>query len=144
MKKLSLITITIFVLSIIATFLSTWSLIRSFTIDEQELEYTIYIGTNDKDTFQLEIPLDEARSIIYNTMINYFSDGFTMHDANGVWKDENNDITLEYTFVCIIENADIDEIHKAADELILKLDQNSILIVSNSVEEINFYNGQNK
>lgn len=140
MKKLSLI--TIFVLSIIATFLSTWSLIRSYTIDEQELEYTIYIGTNDKDTFQLEIPLDEARSIIYNTMINYFSDGFTMHDANGVWKDENNDITLEYTFVCIIENADIDEIHKAADELILKLDQNSILIVSNRVEKVEFYTGK--
>ena len=140
MKKLSLI--TIFVLSIIATFLSTWSLIRSYTIDEQELEYTIYIGTNDKDTFQLEIPLDEARSIIYNTMINYFSDGFTMHDANGVWKDENNDITLEYTFVCIIENADIDEIHKAADELILKLDQNSILIVSNRVEKVDFYTGK--
>ena len=140
MKKLSLI--TIFVLSIIATFLSTWSLIRSYTIDEQELEYTIYIGTNDKDTFQLEIPLDEARSIIYNTMINYFSDGFTMHDANGVWKDENNDITLEYTFVCIIENADIDEIHKAADELIIKLDQNSILIVSNRVEKVDFYTGK--
>ena len=140
MKKLSLI--TIFVLSITASFLSTWSLIRSYTIDEQELEYTIYIGTNDKDTFQLEIPLDEARSIIYNTMINYFSDGFTMHDANGVWKDENNDITLEYTFVCIIENADIDEIHKAADELILKLDQNSILIVSNRVEKVDFYTGK--
>ena len=140
MKKLSLI--TIFVLSIIATFLSTWSLIRSYTIDEQELEYTIYIGTNDKDTFQLEIPLDEARSIIYNTMINYFSDGFTMHDANGVWKDENNAITLEYTFVCIIENADLDEIYEAADELILKLDQNSILIVSNRVEKVDFYTGK--
>ena len=140
MKKLSLI--TIFLLSIIATLLSTWSLIRSYTVDEQELEYTIYIGTNDKDTFQLEIPLDEARSIIYNTMINYFSDGFTMHDANGVWKDENDAITLEYTFVCIIENADIDEIHKAADELILKLDQNSILIVSNRVEKVDFYTGK--
>ena len=140
MKKLSLI--TIFLLSIIATFLSTWSLIRSYTVDEHELEYTIYIGTNDKDTFQLEIPLDEARSIIYNTMINYFSDGFTMYDANGVWKDENDAITLEYTFVCIIENADIDEIHKAADELILKLDQNSILIVSNRVEKVDFYTGK--
>lgn len=140
MKKLSLI--TIFLLSIIATFLSTWSLIRSYIVDEQDLEYTIYIGTNDKDTFQLEIPLDEARSIIYNTMINYFSDGFTMHDANGVWKDENDAITLEYTFVCIIENADIDEIHKAADELILKLDQNSILIVSNRVEKVDFYTGK--
>ena len=140
MKKLSLI--TIFLLSIIATFLSTWSLIRSYIVDEQDLEYAIYIGTNDKDTFQLEIPLDEARSIIYNTMINYFSDGFTMHEANGVWKDENDVITLEYTFVCIIENADIDEIYKAADELILKLDQNSILIVSNRVEKVDFYTGK--
>ena len=41
-----------------------------------------------------------------------------------------------------IENADIDEIHKAADELILKLDQNSILIVSNRVEKVDFYTGK--
>ena len=106
MKKLSLI--TIFVLSIIATFLSTWSLIRSYTIDEQELEYTIYIGTNDKDTFQLEIPLDEARSIIYNTMIN---EGYPLDYLN-----------VEYN---------IGEINKKMEEIVNrteKLDMNESLM----------------
>ena len=142
MKKLSFIVIC--TLSTIAIILSTWSLVRSYINQNPEIEYTMYIGTNDKDTFKLEMSLDEARDIVYNTMMDYFSNGFTMYDANGVWRDENNLVTLEYTFVCVIEFADKEDIYKAADELILKLDQNSILIVSNSVEEINFYNGQNK
>ena len=141
MKKISFIVIC--TLSTIAIILSTWSLIRSYTISQQNTEYTMYIGTNDKDTFQLEIPLEEAQEIVFDTMMNYFPDGFTMYNASGVWKDETNAVTIEYTFVCIIENADKEDIYKAANELIKKLDQNSILIVSNNVEKIDFYTGTN-
>ena len=141
MKKISFIVIC--TLSTIAIILSTWSLIRSYTISQQNTEYTMYIGTNDKDTFQLEIPLEEAQEIVFDTMMNYFPDGFTMYNASGVWKDETNSVTIEYTFVCIIENADKEDIYKAANELIKKLDQNSILIVSNNVEKVDFYTGTN-
>ena len=135
-------------LSTISIILSVWSLVRSYKTEpretqciEPEIEYTLYIGTNDKDTFKLEMTLDEARNIVYNTMLDYFSDGFTMSDANGVWKDENDTITLEYTFICIIEHADKSEVYKVADELIEKLNQNTILIVSNYVESVDFYSG---
>lgn len=141
MKKISFIVIC--TLSTIAIILSTWSLIRSYTISQQNTEYTMYIGTNDKDTFQLEIPLEEAQEIVFDTMMNYFPDGFTMYNASGVWKDETNSVTIEYTFVCIIENADKEDIYEAANELIKKLDQNSILIVSNNVEKVDFYTGTN-
>ena len=65
-----------------------------------------------------------------------------MYDANGVWKDENNVVTVEYTFVCVIQHANKKDIYKAADELIKKLNQNSILIVSNSVDNVDFYTGR--
>ena len=127
--------------SAIAIGLSTWSLVRSYTAPKQDIEYTMYVGTNDKDTYQLEMTLDDARAIVHNTMMDHFSDGFTMYDANGVWRDENNVVTLEYTFVCILEHAEKSEVYKAADELIVKLNQNTILVVSNSVSKVDFYTG---
>ena len=128
-------------LAAIAIGLSTWSLVRSYAIPKLDVEYTMYVGTNDKDTYQLEMPLDEARDIVHNTMMDHFSDGFTMYDAKGVWRDEHNVVTLEYTFVCVLEHADKTEVYKAADELIVKLNQNTILVVSNSVSNVDFYTG---
>ena len=127
----------------IAIALSTWSLVRSYSAPKQEIEYTMYIGTNDKETYQLEMPLEDARAIVHNTMMDHFSDGFTMYDAKGVWRDEFNVVTLEYTFVCILEHADKTEVYKAADELIVKLNQNTILVVANSVSKVDFYRGSN-
>lgn len=130
--------------SAIAIGLSTWSLVRSYTAPKPEIEYTMYVGTNDKETYQLEMPLDEARAIVHNTMMDHFSDGFTMYDAKGVWRDESNVVTLEYTFVCIVEYGPKSEVYKAADELIEKLNQSTILVVSNSVSKVDFYTGSNK
>lgn len=126
----------------IAIGLSTWSLVRSYNVPAQEVEYTMYVGTNDKETYQLEMPLEEARSIVHNTMMDHFSDGFTMYDAKGVWRDEDHVITLEYSFVCIVEHAEKNEVYKAADELIVKLNQNTILVVANSVSKVDFYTGK--
>ena len=139
MKKLQFVILCS--IATIAIGLSSWSLIRSYTTPTPEIEYTLYVGTNDKDTYQLEIPLEEARSIVHNTMMDHFSNGFTMYDAKGVWRDESNVITLEYTFVCIVEHTDKTEVYKAADELITKLNQNTILVVSNSVSKVDFYTG---
>ena len=140
MKKFSYIIIC--VLSTIAICLSTWSLIRSYSTSHSNVEYTLYIGTNDKDTNKLEIELDDARSIVHNTLMDHFTNGFTIYDANGVWRNDNI-ITLEYTFVCVIENASKEDVYKAADGLIEKLNQHTILIVSNSVDTIDFYTGTN-
>jgi hypothetical protein len=87
------------------------------------------------------MPLEEARSIVHNTMMDHFSDGFTMYDANGVWRDEDKVITLEYSFVCVIEHVNRTEVYKAADELIVKLNQSTILVVSNIVSKVDFYTG---
>ena len=126
--------------------LSIYSLNRtsvsSVTSTEQQLnEYIMYVGTNDKETYQLEMPLEDARSIVHNTLMDHFADGFTMYDAKGVWRDENKVITLEYSFVCVIETTERAEVYKVADELREALNQNTILIVTNAVQSIDFYTG---
>ncbi|MDY6392028.1 MAG: DUF3574 domain-containing protein [Bacilli bacterium] len=109
---------------------------------EQQLnEYIMYVGTNDKDTYQLEMPLEDARNIVQNKLMDHFPDGFTMYDAKGVWRDENKVITLEYSFVCVIETTEKAEVYKVADELIVALNQSTILIVTNAVQSIDFYMG---
>ena len=108
------------------------------------VEYTMYVGTNDKDTYQLEMSLDDARDIVHQTMMDYFSDGFTMYEAKGAWRDEHKAITLECTFVCILEQAKKVKVYNAADELINKLNQNTILIVANAIHTVDFYQGSAK
>ena len=149
MKKIPYIILS--ALSTVAIGLSTWAIVRSYVAPqaaapsssqvEPTIEYTMYVGTNDKDTYQLEMPLEEARNIVQNTMMDHFSDGFTMLDAKGVWRDEKKVITLEYSFICIVEHADKAEIYKAADELIVALNQSTILIVANSTAGVDFYTG---
>ena len=141
MKKLPFVVLCS--LAAVAVGLSTWSLVRSYTLPKQDIEYTMYVGTNDKETYQLEMTLEEARSIVHNTMMDHFSDGFTMYEAKGVWRDENKVVTLEYSFVCVLEHVEKSEVYKAADELIAKLNQSTILIVSNSVANADFYTGSN-
>ena len=141
MKKLGFIAVC--ALSAIAIGLSSWSLARSFMPQRRDIEYAMYVGTNDKETYHLEIPIEEARNIVFNTMMDHFSDGFTMYEAKGVWRDEKNLITLEYTFVCILESVDRAEVYKAADELLVALNQNTILVVENLASAVTFYQGSN-
>ena len=128
-------------LSAAAIGLSTWSLARSFT-PSYETEFTMYVGTNDKETYQLEMTKEEARDIVHNTLMDHFSDGFTMHEAEGVWRDENKVVTLEYSFICILEKVERKEVYLAADELLVALNQSTILVVENAVKTVNFYQGK--
>lgn len=128
-------------LSAAAIGLSTWSLVRSYA-PSYETEFTMYVGTNDKETYQLEMTKEEARDIVHNTLMDHFSDGFTMHEADGVWRDEKNVVTLEYTFVCVLEKVERKEVYLAADELLVALNQSTILVVENAAKSVNFYQGK--
>ncbi len=128
-------------LAAVAIGLSTWSLVRSYFPEKLATEYTMYVGTNDKETYQLEMPLEDAKNIVHNAMMDQFPDGFTMYEARGVWRDEYHVVTLEYTFVCIAETSDAAKVYKVADELLVALNQSTILIVANAVHTADFYQG---
>ena len=104
------------------------------------MQYVMYVGTNDKDTYKLEMTKEEAREIVDNVCLKYFPDGYTLQEAVGAWTDEKNNITHEYTFVCYFDYAEIETVHKAADEVIEKLNQNSVLIEEDEIR-IDYYSG---
>lgn len=124
--------------------LSTWAVIRTYTQPTLPIEYTMYVGTNDKDTYQKEKPLEELQAIVYNTVMDFFPDGFTMYHAMGVWRDEHNVVTEEDTFVCIFEGAEKKTVYAAADKLLGLLNQSTILITANAIHLADFYTGSAK
>jgi hypothetical protein len=102
-------------------------------------QYVMYVGTNDKDTYQPEHSQEEARDIVDQVCLKYF-EGYTLQDATGAWTDETGAITHEYTLVCYFDDADKDTVHKAADDIITALNQNSVLIEENQIG-MEFYSG---
>ena len=101
-------------------------------------QYKMYIGTNDKDT-NLPMPEDEAKAKVDSICLTYFSNGFTLFEATGAWKD-NNVVVHEYSLVCYIVGTTIEIVHRAADDLLVQLNQSSILIETYS-SPVEFYRG---
>ncbi len=95
-------------------------------------KYTLYIGTNDKDTYKEEIPFDECMSKVTDICVEY-TGGCTIFEATGYWKDDNNAITKERTIGCILEDIEKEVVFKICDKVIIALNQNSILVETNSV-----------
>ncbi len=95
-------------------------------------KYTLYIGTNDKDTYKAEIPLETCLEKVTEICVKY-TDGCTIYKATGYWKDEKGNITTEDTIACILEDIKVETVYKICDEVILALNQNSILIETSNV-----------
>lgn len=59
-------------------------------------KYTLYMGLNDKDTKQQKINTVEAYKITMNILTSY-TDGGTIYEADGFYKHESGDISIEKT-----------------------------------------------
>ena len=101
------------------------------TKDEAEdVQYVMYLGTNDKDTdkpvFTQTEAMDKAREIL----MAYFG-GYTIQEAFGGWKGDDGTEYQEYTLVIYLSDTTEDAVHAAADELIETFNQSSVLIQKN-------------
>lgn len=105
-----------------------------------EIYYTLYIGTNDKDTYKPEIPFEETFRIV-DTICNKYLQGVTFCAETGSWVDETGTVTHENTIQITVYDTDAKTIYALSDEIIKALNQNSILIVTNRAN-IQFYNGK--
>ena len=102
--------------------------------------YVLYIGTNDKDTYKMEMTQEEARKRVDDILLSHFG-GYTMHEANGYWVDEDGASTSEYTLVCTIDDPEsADEVYAACDEIREALNQNTIL-VEHATIKMQYYAG---
>lgn len=107
----------------------------------RDVKYTMYVGTNDKDTYEPVLPFEEARELANNICAKYVTSGFTQIDGMVGWMDENGVLATENTLIYLFFDATEEQLQKVMDELIEVLHQSSILVEKHEADYI-FYSGE--
>lgn len=134
--------VTIAILTVGATGISIGQRIEGNKAQDTEMIYVLYIGLNDKDTYQQEIPTIEAEQAVNEICLQYV-DGYTISEAKGAWKDETGAVTEENTLVCSFQGVGEDSIEAIVDEILPTLNQNAILVEGRNTE-CRYYYSENK
>ena len=139
-KKLSAIAL---IIAVIALGLSVYNTAtKPAPIEEKtyDIQYVMYLGTNDKDTYQPFGTPEEAKAKVDEVLTKHF-EGFTIQEANGGWTNENGPVDHEYTVVILLSDTTLEKVHAAADDLIKAFNQSSVLIQANQTTT-EFYSGK--
>ena len=94
-----------------------------------DVQYVLYLGTNDKDTNSPVYTQTEALEKAREILIRHFG-GYTLQEAYGGWIDHETEYQ-EYTLVIYLSDTTLDQVHAAANELIETFRQSSVLIQEN-------------
>lgn len=138
MSKQAKIAVTL--IAVIALCLSavTLGLVISRTGQAKDVQYVLYLGTNDKDTNKPVMSHEDAVAKAEEILLKHFG-GYTIQDASGGWVDEGT-VYTEYTLVIYLSDTTLDKVHLAADDMIKAFNQSSVLIQSNTTVT-EFYSG---
>jgi hypothetical protein len=139
-KKNKIIEVITLIIAIVALCLSiaTLTLVNKHESDENtDIQYVIYLGTNDKDTNQPIFSPDEAKAKAEEILLEHFG-GYTIQEATGGW-DDNGTVYREYTLAIYVSDTTIDKVHAAADEMLRVFNQKSVLIQSNETKTEFYY-----
>lgn len=98
--------------------------------DASDVQYVLYLGTNDKDTNLPVFAPEEAKETLKEILCKYFG-GYTIQEAEGGWVDEEGVLFQEFTLVIYLSDTTLDQVHAACDELRDVFHQSSVLIQSN-------------
>ncbi|MCR5233770.1 MAG: DUF3574 domain-containing protein [Lachnospiraceae bacterium] len=126
--------LTVLIISVIALCLSIVNLCitqNNIKQDDHDVQYVMFLGTNDKDTNEPVCSPDEAKKRAEEILVQQFG-GYTIQEANGGWKDDEK-IYNEYTLVIYLSDTTLDDVHAAARELIRDFNQSTILIQTDEV-----------
>ena len=108
------------------------------TQENQDAQYVMYLGTNDKDTNEPVFNAEQAKKNAEDILIKHFG-GYTIQEAHGGWESDGKRYQ-EYTIVIYLSDTTADKVHAAADEMLETFHQSSVLIQTNkTVTE--FYSG---
>lgn len=97
--------------------------------ETKDIQYVMYLGTNDMDTNQPVCTPEEAKVKAADILVDHFG-GYTIQEANGGWEDEGT-LYQEYTLVIYLSDTTLEEVHAAADDMIQAFHQSSVLIQAN-------------
>ena len=106
--------------------------------ESADIQYVMYLGTNDKDTNEPVFAPEEAKERAEEILVDYFG-GYTIQEASGGWAAGDN-LYQEYTIVIYLSDTDLEHVHAAADELVRVFRQSSVLIQQNRTTT-EFYSG---
>lgn len=104
-----------------------------------ENQYVLYVGTNDKDTYKMEMSKEEAHDRVNDILLEHFG-GYTLSEASGYWLDDQGNPTSEYTLVCTLDEPDVDEVYAACEEIREALNQNTVLVEHDTID-MQYYAG---
>ena len=140
-KKWNIIIVTAVVIAVCLSAVSLGlSLNRPSTESTQQpkdVQYVLYLGTNDKDTDEPVLPPEQAKERLKDILIQRFG-GYTITDANGGWVGDDGTEYQEYTLVIYLSDTTLEDVHSLCDELIDVYNQSSVLIQAN-VTTTEFY-----
>ncbi|MDR1705761.1 MAG: DUF3574 domain-containing protein [Clostridiales bacterium] len=105
--------------------------------------YTLYIGTNDKDTYRQIIPTAQAREIV-NGICARHVEGYTVSEAQGGWVDWEGVLTQENTLVYTFIGVSEAQLIPLMDEVLAALNQSSILVERAGVDSVFYSGGENQ
>ena len=97
--------------------------------EKKDVQYVLYLGTNDKDTNKPVFTEAEAMEQAKAILIKHFG-GYTIQEASGGWIDGDT-VYQEYTLVIYLSDTTADRVHAAADELVNTFRQSSVMIQEN-------------
>lgn len=121
-----------------------WERQKTPTLAGQQVQtadkYTLYIGTNDKDTYTQLIPTEQARQIV-NEICEEYLGGYTVVESHGGWVDETGVQTTENSMVYTIVGVSEKQLVQVLDAVLEALNQNSILVEYGNVSSL-YYTGE--
>ena len=132
---LSILAILLSVVSFATKSLST----GAETASDTDVQYVLYVGTNDKDTNEPVFTREEAQEEAKKILLDLFG-GYTIQEASGGWVDGDKTYQ-EYTLVIHLSDTDLASVHAACNDFIRVFHQSSILIQMNETTT-EFYSGE--
>ena len=142
MKKFNIISLvvsfTALIVSIVLFVIVIVKTNNTNNTEKEDIQYVLYLGTNDKDTNLPVFTKDKAKEELQKILINYFG-GYTISEANGGWVDGET-LYQEYTLVIYLSDTTLEDIHLACNDMITVFHQSSVLIQSNKTTT-EFYSG---
>lgn len=130
-KRLNIIA----VLLVLCIILSGCSVYRNENLNGSQtkaVRYILHVGLNDKDTYKQKINDEKAMQIVTDITLKY-TGGCTIYKCEGLYKDTKGKATKENSLVIEIYGADSKEIKNIMDELLVSLNQESILVEKGDV-----------
>ncbi len=137
-KKLGVIAAILAAIALCLSIVTLTLTLQPAQTQTPDIQYVMYLGTNDKDSNEPVYPPEEAKEKAEDILVRHFG-GYTIQEAFGGWEDEGTRYQ-EYTLVIYLSDTTLDQVHAAAKDMIQEFNQSSVLIQANETRT-EFYAG---